>query len=165
MNYKKTLSIMLLLLMAPVFALTCAPATPVCTTTGTTYANQTTAEAAGKVVAYCSACSTSQSPCTNNGTISQYGGNSSFIERYTMCSANQLIGNSSAGPNLMGLLIGIIMTMFVMMQNTRFDGKILGLLVTGVVVSVFAGGWVIWIVSLAIGVILYFGLWQRIIGG
>lgn len=162
MNYITTLAVMLMLV-SSAFALSCG-STQVCTTIGTTYANQTLAEAAGHVVAYCGACSTSISPCTNNGTTTQYGGNSSFIERYMACSMNQLVGNSSIGTSIIGLLVGIIMSIFIMMQNTRFDGKILGFMVTGVIVSIFVG-WIVWVMSLIIGIILYFGLWKRLIEG
>jgi cellulose synthase/poly-beta-1,6-N-acetylglucosamine synthase-like glycosyltransferase len=162
MNYK-VIAVVMLMLMVPAFAISCGAA-PVCTTLGANYGNQTLAESAGKVVAYCGVCATGQSPCTNNGTTSQYGNDSSFLERYMSCSMNQLIGNSSVGNSLLGLLIGMVMSIFIMMQNTRFDGKILGFLVTGVLVSLFVG-WIIWIMSLVIGVILYFGLWKRLIEG
>ena len=89
---------------------------------------------------------------------SQYGvGNRSYIERYITCNFGRLVGNAEMGPIVLAIMVLTFFTVFVMMQNTRLDGKLAVLIPVVILVAVWMG-WIMWIVLFIVGGILFLGL-------
>lgn len=104
--------------------------------------------------------------CTNSSYLfydacvsgtSQYGTNRSYIERYITCNFGRLIGNAEMGGIALAIMVLLFFTAFVMMQNTRLDGKLAVLIPVFIMVAVWMG-WIMWIGLIILGVIIALGI-------
>lgn len=154
-----------LLLIGSVSALTCpTPSLPVCGLNGVDYANQSNATASGVLVVYCGTCHDYAISQSYFNTYSNLSNSSllnvtsrSYMERFISSSFATLIGNSKFGDPLLAILIGGFFFVFVSFQNTRIEAKAVILIPAFALAAVFVG-WLISILALVVGIIIYIGL-------
>ena len=93
--------------------------------------------------------------CVSNYT--QYGANRSYIERYVQCSMGRIVGNSEVGGLFLGLMIGGLLIAFVLLQNTRIEGKMAVIIPIIVLVSIWAG-WIVYLLGIILGLMLFWAI-------
>ena len=89
--------------------------------------------------------------------FTQYGQNKSYLERYIVCNFARVVGNAEWGGAMLALIVLMVFLAFVMMQNTRLDGKLAVMIPVVILVSVWMG-WVMWIAMFVVGAIIALGL-------
>ena len=87
----------------------------------------------------------------------QYGTNQSYIERYITCNFGRLLGNSEFGGMMLAIVVGLFFLVFVMLQNTRLDGKIAILIPAVLLISVWMG-WIMYVMGFVLGIIIFFAI-------
>lgn len=156
-----------LLLIGSIFANVCSsPSTTVCGANNQNYANESDAAANGTLVVYCGDCASYHSYQAqfytwnaSNSNVSQYNvTNRSYMERFLSSSMGRLVGNDpETGQQLLAILVGGFFFVFVSFQNTRIEAKAAVLIPAFILAAVFMG-WILSILALVVGVILYIGL-------
>jgi predicted PurR-regulated permease PerM len=160
----RKIAILFFLLFASIsFALCQNVSSPVVAANGREYPNESAALADNTAALFCGTLAEYQAFLRSeliapSNTSQLNTSNVSYLQRFVSYSFTKMFGGDpEIGNALMALIFGGGFFAFILLQNTRFEGKIV-VLIPVMVMTVMFFGWARLLLAIGVGIIIYLGL-------